>query len=83
MHQIILRNISKHMKDKKGNVNIHHGFTKGKSCLKNLKVFYNEVIASVDEGRGADIVYLDISKAFNTVSLNILTDVLMEYGLDK
>lgn len=51
--------------------------------MNNLKVFHNEITASVDKRRGADIFYLDLSKAFNTVSLNILIDLLMEQELDK
>ncbi|KAK4825534.1 hypothetical protein QYF61_000111 [Mycteria americana] len=80
MQQIIVRTISKHMKNKKGNVSSDHGFTKGKSCLNNLKAFYNEVTALVDKGR---YCLSDVSKAFNTVCLNILIDILMEYELDK
>ncbi|KAK4831658.1 hypothetical protein QYF61_018625 [Mycteria americana] len=38
---------------------------------------------SVDERRTVDAVYLDLCKAFNTLSHNILTDKLMKYGLDK
>lgn len=83
MQKVILRTIFKHMMDKKGNLRSEWEFTKGKSCLNNLKVFHNEITASVDKRRGADIFYLDLSKAFNTVSLNILIDLLMEQELDK
>lgn len=37
----------------------------------------------MDEGRAVDLVYVDFSKAFGTVSCNILIDKLMKYGLDK
>ena len=37
----------------------------------------------VDEGRAADIVYLDFSKAFNTVSDKIIIEKLRKYGLDQ
>lgn len=70
------------MKDK-GNVNNECEPTKGKSCLNNLKAFCNETTALVDRRRGKDTFYLDLRKAFNTVSLNILVDVLMEQELDK
>ncbi|GAB0185994.1 mitochondrial enolase superfamily member 1 [Grus japonensis] len=37
----------------------------------------------VDEGRAVDVVYLDFSKAFDTVSHNILTSKLRKCGLDE
>lgn len=60
------------MKDKEGNVNTECKLTKGKSWLNNLKAFCNETTASVDTRRGAHTFYSDLSKAFNTVSFNIL-----------
>ncbi|KAK4828639.1 hypothetical protein QYF61_000287 [Mycteria americana] len=36
----------------------------------------------VDEERAVDIVYLDFSKAFNTVSCKFLMEKLMRYGLN-
>ncbi|PKU34263.1 rna-directed dna polymerase from mobile element jockey-like [Limosa lapponica baueri] len=60
-----------------------HRFTKGKSCLTNLIAFYDKVTRSIDVGRVVDIVYLDFSKAFNTVSHSLLLEKPMCYGLDK
>jgi len=37
----------------------------------------------VDEGRAVDVVYLDFSKAFDTVSCNILIDKLRKCGLEE
>lgn len=51
-----------------------HGYTKGKTCLSNLIALYDEMMRLVDEGKTVDVVYLDFSKGFNTVSHNILID---------
>ncbi|KAK4827782.1 hypothetical protein QYF61_021735 [Mycteria americana] len=48
-----------------------------------LTAFYNEVAGLVGEGRVVDVVYLDVSKAFDIVSCKTLIDKLMMYGLDK
>lgn len=37
----------------------------------------------MDQGKALHIVYLDFSRAFNTVSGNILIDNLKKYDLDK
>jgi len=45
-----------------------HGFMKGRSCWTSLIPFYGQVTLLVDEGRAVDVVYLDFSRAFDTVS---------------
>jgi len=83
MEQLILGIISRHIKNKKVIRRSHHGFTKGKSCLTSLITFYNEIIGLVDEGRVVDVVCLDFSKAFDTVSHKILIEKLMNCQLDE
>ncbi|KAK4818031.1 hypothetical protein QYF61_004155 [Mycteria americana] len=48
MEIILLKNISKHMKDKVIRSSLHR-IMKGKSCLTNPLAFYNEVTNSVNE----------------------------------
>lgn len=41
------------------------------------------MMSLVDEEREVDIVYLDFSKASDAFSRNILTEKMMQYGLDE
>lgn len=81
--QRILENISKCIKDKKVTGNNQHEFSKKKSCMISLIVFYDEMTGLVNEGRTVDFACLDFGKAFNTVSHNTLVDRLMNHQFDE
>ncbi|GAB0179299.1 hypothetical protein GRJ2_000395200 [Grus japonensis] len=55
---------------------------KGRSCLTNLSSFYDKVTHLVDEGKAVNVVYLDFSKVFDTISHSILLEKLAAHGLD-
>lgn len=48
------------------------GFMKGKSCMKNLIGFYNEMIGLVHEEGEVNVIHLHLGKAFVTVFHNTL-----------
>ena len=60
----------------------HHRFTGEKSCITDLIAFWDEMTSWVDEGRAVDVIYPDFSKAFDTVSHDILIDKLRKCSLD-
>ncbi|CAM5115619.1 unnamed protein product [Eretmochelys imbricata] len=83
MEQVLKESILKHLEERKVIRNSQHGFTKGRSCLTNLIAFYDEITGSVDEGKAVDVLYLDFSKAFDTVSHSNFVSKLKKYGLDE
>lgn len=50
MEKILLEIILRHMEKKEAIGHRQHGFTKGKSCLKNFLPFYNVITVFVDKG---------------------------------
>ena len=49
------------------------------TCYIQSKI--NKVTCLVDEGKAVDVVYLEFSKAFDTISHSILLEKLAAHGL--
>lgn len=82
MEEILLETVLKSMEKKEVIVDNQHGSSKGKLCLTNLVNFYDGFATVVDEGRVADILYLDLCQAFDTVWHNIPVSKLERHGFD-
>jgi retron-type reverse transcriptase len=44
-----------------------HGFMPGRSCASNLTIFLDALTKEIDNGKAADVFYLDFAKAFDKV----------------
>ena len=58
-----------------------HGFLAGKSCVTQLLEFLEDVTSALDKGEDVDVIYLDLSKAFDRVPHERLLRKLWGYGI--
>ena len=82
MESIINDEIIKHLDIFKLINGSQHGFTKGRSCLKNLLAFFEKVMDAIDKGKPFDCMHLDFAKAFDKVTHFRLIKKLKAHGVD-
>ena len=61
--------------------NLQHGFRKRRSCITQLLGVFHDVGKALDSGKEADMIYLDFSKAFDSVSHRNLLLKLEQHGV--
>jgi len=83
MEQFILSAIMQHVHDNQEIRQVMKAFMKGRSCLTNLISVYEKVTCLVDERKAVDVVCLDFSKVFDTMSHSIFQEKLTAHGLDR
>ena len=59
------------------------GFTKGRSSLQQLLVYFSNVLDATDRSASVDVMYLDLCKAFDSVSHTKLLHKLHTYGISE
>ncbi|CAB4002046.1 Hypothetical predicted protein, partial [Paramuricea clavata] len=60
---------------------MQHGFVRGKSTTTQLLEVYHDILESVASGKKVDVIYLDLSKAFDKVPHSLLLHKLENYGI--
>jgi len=83
MEQLVLDAISRQLNEKKVIRKSQHGFTRSRSCSTNSVAFCDVITGWVDGERAVDVVYLDFSTAFDTVSHTILIMKMRKCGIDE
>jgi len=68
MERVITNHIMKYLLEYNKLETFQHGFCRGLSTVTNLLVFYDEVMLSIDRGIPVDVVFYDLTKAFDKVS---------------
>ena len=83
MEQITRSEITGRVRDNQGTGPSQRGFLKDRSCLTDPISFYDQVTRLVDEAKAVDVVYLDFSEAFDSVSHGILPEKVAAHGLGR
>ena len=78
LERCVFRNIEHHVFQQ---INpCQHGFVPRKSCITQLIEVFEHIGRQLDNGKQIDVIYLDMSKAFDKVSHTKLLHRLREFG---
>ena len=81
MEHIISSHLMKHLESNNLLYEFQHGFRHNRSCETQLVSFINDLAKSYDNGKQTDVIFMDITKAFDTVPHKRLRFKLQWYGV--
>ena len=82
MEHIVCSNMMSHLDKNKIITDFQHGFRKRRSCDSQLILTVDDLAKTLNQGKQADCILLDFSKAFDKVSHSRLSTKLKYYGVN-
>ena len=82
MESIIKDNLMPYLTENKLLRESQHSFLTGRSCTTNLIKFTDKITRILDEGKCADVFYLDFAKAFDKVPYGRLLTKMKSKGIN-
>ena len=83
LEKVVKKQLQNYMEEKHIIVDAQHGFRSKRSCLSQLLKHYNDIVESLEQGQVQDVLYLDFSKAFDTVDRYILARHMLNAGITE
>ena len=81
LERLVYNRLISHINDNKLLYEYQFGFQKGKSTYLAIMMLVDKITEALDQGECVVGVFLDFSKAFDTVDHNILSQKLHKYGI--
>lgn len=81
LERIVNKRLIRYLEDNCAFSNHQFGFRQGKSTEEAVTLLVDTVVSHLDQGRCCIGVFLDLAKAFDTVSIPILLSKLSAYGI--
>lgn len=83
LEHIIYSGLMKHLQDNDFFTATQHGFRSGLSCTTQLTEFTHDITLGINNSTQIDAVFLDLKKAFDVVSHNLLLFKLSSLGIPE
>ena len=80
MEKMLVDHIVEYLEENNLLAHCQFGFRQGRGVEDQLLLMYGEVVAKVDSGEVVDVIYLDLSKAFDVVNHDVMIEKLMLLG---